>query len=146
MSAMLPVIFLVEDNPADAELLGIAFEDARRDVIIKNLRDGRQARAYLQTIVASGMSPALILLDINIPVVSGLQILQDIRSDSALQRIPTVILTSSDRPQDVEQASALKADAYLIKPRDFSGYGHVVAELGKYLDRADQVRYATQPA
>jgi CheY-like chemotaxis protein len=134
-----PRIFLVEDNPADFELLAIAFEDAKRAVDITCVRDGRQARKCLQSIGESDV--VLIVLDINVPIVSGLELLEFIRGEPATCRIPTVVLTSSDRPQDRERAQQLGVDAYLIKPRDFSGYERIVEALGRLLDHGGKVAH-----
>jgi two-component system, chemotaxis family, response regulator Rcp1 len=128
-------ILLVEDNLADIEMLRVAFEDAGTLVALESVRDGRQAKAILEKIASGASSFDLIVLDINVPIVSGLDLLELIKNDPALRATPTVILTSSDRAQDRARAGALAAEEYLLKPRDLTGYDRIAKVLESYLAR-----------
>ena len=117
-------ILLVEDNPRDVELIQRAFKQARMANPIKVVRDGAEAMNYLSGVGiyadrAQYPLPFLVLLDLNLPKVSGLEVLQWIRTQSELEKLYVVILTSSREPADTERAYALGADSYLNKPGNF---------------------------
>jgi CheY-like chemotaxis protein len=117
-------ILLVEDNPRDVELIQRAFRQARMANPIKVVRDGAEAMEYLsgEGIYADRAEyplPFLVLLDLNLPRVSGFEVLQWIRTQSALTKLNVVILTSSKESIDTERAYALGANSYLNKPGNF---------------------------
>lgn len=133
MTPMTPHILLAEDNPADIELLKIAFEDAGTAVVIDNVSNGREAKNRLLQMATPDLQ--LIVLDLNLPSISGLDLLDLIKHDPKWIGVPTVMLTSSNRQQDRDRAFALNVDAYLVKPGDFSGYKSIVAELIACMER-----------
>lgn len=131
------IILLVEDNPDDEELALLAFEKSNvaNDVVIA--RDGSEALDYLFGNGAYagrdvGMLPQVVLLDLKLPKISGLEVLQKIRSDSRTRRLPVVILTSSREEQDLIESYDLGANSYIRKPVDFSQFLHAVKQLQLY--------------
>ncbi|MCK9402531.1 MAG: response regulator [Chitinophagaceae bacterium] len=130
-------ILLVEDNPSDVELAKRAFE---RSNILNPLvvaEDGQEALDY---IFATGryagkdrfLLPALILLDIKLPIVDGLEVLRRIRAHEQTRRLPVVILTSSKEEQDVATSYDLGVNSYIRKPVDFYQFAEAVKHLGIY--------------
>jgi CheY-like chemotaxis protein len=131
------VILLVEDNPSDIELTRRAFAKARiaNDVIVAE--NGREALDYL---FRSGKYadrdidavPMLILLDIKMPVMDGLETLKYIRTDELTRRLPVVILTSSREEEDLARSYDLGVNSYICKPVDFNQFAEAVKTLGLY--------------
>lgn len=130
-------ILLVEDNPSDVELAKRAFE---RSNILNPLvvaEDGQEALDY---IFATGryagkdrfLLPALILLDLKLPIVDGLEVLRRIRAHEQTRRLPVVILTSSKEEQDVATSYDLGVNSYIRKPVDFYQFAEAVKHLGIY--------------
>jgi CheY-like chemotaxis protein len=124
-------ILLAEDNPGDAKLTRKALEQGN---VINNLHvvtDGAEAVAYLRQEgeYADKPRPDLILLDLNMPRKDGREVLEDIKSDDALKRIPIVVMTSSEAEEDIVQSYDLHANAYLTKPIDFDGFIDVVQRI-----------------
>jgi CheY-like chemotaxis protein len=131
---MKPTLFLADDNPGDAVLLELAFADAAREVEIIHARDGRRAWEMLRQAAATTPFPYnLIVLDLNLPVLTGLELLDRMRGEPALAGVPTVFFTSSTNPADRHRAMLKNPDAYLIKPADYRGLGAVVEALSGYL-------------
>ncbi|HTC29877.1 MAG TPA: response regulator [Candidatus Acidoferrum sp.] len=129
-----PYILLIEDNADDIDLTRRAFEKNHiaNDVVV--VRDGAQACEFLfgeQRSVASGY-PALILLDLNLPKISGLEVLQRIRATEATRLLPTVILTSSKQDEDLIQGYRLGVNSYVRKPVDFNEFVEAVRQVGLY--------------
>ncbi len=131
---MLKPILLVEDDKRDLELTLIALERSQlaNDVIV--LRDGAQALDYLRregdyAARAEG-NPAVILLDLKLPKLTGLEVLQTVRGDPALRSIPVVMLTSSQEESDVLRSYELGVNAYVVKPVAFDQFVSAIAELG----------------
>jgi len=131
------VILLVEDNPVDEELTIMAFEKNNITNEIVVARDGAEALDYL---FATGQyenrdvneKPQLVLLDLKLPKVDGLEVLQEIRENESLKRIPVVILTSSKEQQDLINAYNLGTNAYVRKPVDFTEFAEAVKQLGLF--------------
>lgn len=131
------VILLVEDNPVDEELTIMAFEKNNITNEIVVARDGAEALDYL---FAAGQyenrdvneKPQLVLLDLKLPKVDGLEVLQKIRENESLKRIPVVILTSSKEQQDLINAYNLGTNAYVRKPVDFTEFAEAVKQLGLF--------------
>jgi CheY-like chemotaxis protein len=124
-------ILLAEDNPGDAKLTRKALEQGK---VINNLHvvtDGVEAMAYLRQEgeYADRPRPDLVLLDLNMPRKDGREVLQDIKSDDDLRRIPVVVMTSSEAEEDIVQSYDLHANAYVTKPIDFDGFLDVVGSL-----------------
>jgi two-component system, response regulator len=130
-------ILLVEDNPSDLELTLYALK--RNNLInqIEVVRDGAEA---LDFIFCTGQyahrnrqeSPKLILLDLKLPKVDGLEVLQRIKSDPSTRSIPVVILTSSREERDIVESYRLGVNSYIAKPVDFTQFTEVVQRLGMY--------------
>jgi CheY-like chemotaxis protein len=131
---MLKPILLVEDNPKDLELTLIALEKSQlaNEVIV--VRDGAEALDYLncQGEFSSRPSgnPAVILLDLKLPKVDGLEVLRTIRESATLKSIPVVMLTSSREEQDLLKSYELGVNAYVVKPVDFHEFVKAIADLG----------------
>jgi two-component system response regulator len=130
------VILLVEDNPNDAELTRLAFESNQITNPVILTRDGVEALDYL---FGTGMYteacpelPALLILDLKLPRVDGLEVLQTIRANAKTQLLPVVILTSSKEERDVIEAYKLGTNAYVRKPVDFIEFQEAVKLLGLF--------------
>ena len=131
---MLKPILLVEDNPHDLELTLIALSKSQLANEVVIVRDGAEALDYLhrrgefsERIVGN---PAVILLDLKLPKVDGLEVLKEIRETEALKSIPVVMLTSSKEEQDVVRSYELGVNAYVVKPVDFNEFVRAIGDLG----------------
>jgi CheY-like chemotaxis protein len=131
---MLKPILLVEDNPNDLELILVALERSQlaNDVVV--LRDGAEALNYLFRRGAHADrprgNPAIILLDLKLPRVNGLEVLEQIRSTDHLRSIPVAMLTGSREEPDLVRAYELGVNSYVVKPVDFKDFVEAVSELG----------------
>jgi CheY-like chemotaxis protein len=130
-------ILLVEDNPQDEMLILRAFRKANLANRIDVARDGQQALDYLFKIgeFADRQSPDLptfMVLDIGLPRLSGLEVLERLRADSRTHLLPVVILTSSDEERDRLQSYEFGANSFVRKPIDFGEFAETVARLGIY--------------
>ncbi|HLN26067.1 MAG TPA: response regulator [Patescibacteria group bacterium] len=132
-------ILLVEDNPDDVELTMHAFRTSRMANEIIVARDGEDALAYLfhteqyaERATTEDDLPALVLLDIKLPGISGLDVLRRLRENDRTRRIPVVILTTSDDQTDIVSGYDLGVNSYIRKPVDFSAFTGVVDQLGLY--------------
>jgi two-component system response regulator len=130
-------ILLVEDNPDDAALTIRSLKKLNFANKLIHLEDGAEA---IDFIFGSGKyegqpmdkAPKVIFLDINMPKVSGLQVLEKLKSDEFTKAIPVVILTSSAEDPDIKRAYALGANSYIVKPVEFENFSKTVANLGLY--------------
>ncbi len=130
-------ILFVEDNPDHAELVMRSFEDHRVANTIFHLPDGEAALDFLfrrGSYADPGTSPRphVILLDLRLPKVDGLEILKIIRDSEDLRTIPVVILTTSHAEMDVSRAYEYHANSYLVKPLDFEKFTKLMDDLGFY--------------
>ena len=136
MGPTLRRILLVEDSEKDAELTLAALADYRVANEVVVVRDGVEALDYLRREGAFATRPpeppVLILLDLKMPRVDGLQVLQEIKSDKDLRTIPVVILTSSREEQDLIRTYDLGANAYVVKPVNFQAFTTAVKSLGQF--------------
>jgi len=131
------VLLLVEDNPDDEELTLLAFEQSAiaNEVVVAH--DGVEALDYL---FSTGMyadrnpslMPALILLDLQLPRINGLEVLQRLRADPRTKLIPVVILTTSNEQQDLINSYSLGCNSYIRKPVDYDQFMTAVQQLGMY--------------
>lgn len=133
---MLKPILLVEDNPKDLELTLIALERTNLANEVVVTRDGAEALDYL---FARGAfadrhtgNPAVVLLDLKLPKVDGLEVLRDIRADSSLKSTPVVMLTSSKEESDLLRSYELGVNAFVVKPVEFKQFVEAIADLGVF--------------
>ena len=130
-------ILLVEDDPADAELALRGLRKANVANFIHHVTDGQEAVDFLfgegpyQGRSASRL-PRLVLLDLKLPKLDGLQVLERIRSEERTRSTPVVILTSSGEESDLLRSYALGANSFVVKPLQFDELGKAVAQLGLY--------------
>jgi CheY-like chemotaxis protein len=133
-SDILKPILLVEDDPRDLELTLVALERSQLANEVVVLRDGAQALDYLRRegphAERSEGNPAVILLDLKLPKVNGLEVLEAVRGSAALRSIPVVMLTSSQQEADVVRSYELGVNAYVVKPVEFSQFVSAIADLG----------------
>jgi len=133
---MLKPILLVEDDARDLELTLVALERSQlaNEVIV--VRDGAEALDYLnregQHADRAEGNPAVILLDLKLPKVNGLEVLKAVRATDPLKSIPVVMLTSSQTESDVVQSYALGVNAYVVKPVEFKQFVAAIADLGVF--------------
>lgn len=131
------VILLVEDNPSDVALTqrALAKSHIANEMIV--LEDGQEALDYLFTggrYTGRDVTdlPSVVLLDLKLPRVTGLDVLRQIRTDERTSRIPVVILTTSQEEQDIAQSYALHANSYIRKPVDFTKFVEAIQRMGLY--------------
>ncbi|MDB4898717.1 MAG: response regulator with CheY-like receiver domain and winged-helix DNA-binding domain [Gemmatimonadetes bacterium] len=134
--ATLGRILLVEDDPNDVELTLTALDEYNLANEVVVARNGEEALDYLHcrgTFAARGNdNPAVLLLDLKLPKVDGLEVLQQIRSTEKLKLIPVVVLTSSHEEKDMVASYKLGVNAYVVKPVDFHEFVNAVRELGVF--------------
>jgi two-component system response regulator len=132
------IIFLVEDNPDDIKLTQRAFMKSNigDKIDLRIAEDGQSALDYLfhsnNRDTDGGKLPAIILLDLNLPKLNGLQVLERIRHETKTKLIPVIILTSSKEETDLTRAYKLGANSYIRKPVDFEKFKLAIQELGLY--------------
>jgi DNA-binding response OmpR family regulator len=129
-------ILMVEDDPNDVELSLTALEEYNLANEVVVARDGEEALDYLHCrgkfAARPDGNPAVLLLDLKLPKVNGLEVLQQIRSDEKLKMIPVVVLTSSHEEKDMVASYKLGVNAYVVKPVDFHEFVNAVRELGVF--------------
>jgi CheY-like chemotaxis protein len=125
-------ILLVEDNPMDVDLTVRAFKRRHLTNPIEVARDGEEALACLARWEAGAAPPAIILLDLKLPKVDGLEVLRQIKAHAHFRTIPVVILTTSGEDSDVQAAYGLGANSYIVKPVDFDAFVEVAAQIDLY--------------
>ncbi len=131
------IVLLVEDNPDDEELTRLAFDECHLANELVVVRDGQEALDYLfSTGRYAGRGivepPQVVLLDLKLPKVDGLQVLQRVRSDERTKRLPVVVLTSSKEEQDLIDSYSMGASSYIQKPVDYLQFVEAVRQLGLY--------------
>ena len=127
-------VLLVEDGPGDIRLTQEAFRRTNPDVRLHVAMDGLEALAFLsqQGAHAAAPRPDLILLDLNLPKKDGREVLKHVRGDEGLKSIPTVILTTSNSPMDINESYTLQANSYLTKPVQFDKFESVVRSINDF--------------
>lgn len=130
-------ILLVEDNPDDAELTLLAFKESRLCNEIILVKDGEEALEYLfktgrYADCRDKSLPSIILLDLNLPKVSGLDVLKRIRADENTDCVPVIVLTSSKEDEDILSSYKLGANAYVRKPVDYNEFVEAAKTLGLF--------------
>lgn len=122
-------ILLVEDNPVDLDLTQRAFRRRRFGNPVEVARDGEEALAFIARWEAGEPLPAVILLDIKLPKINGLEVLRQLKAHERYRFIPVVMLTSSSENTDLRTAYEIGANSYIVKPVDF----------GKFMEVAEQI-------
>ena len=124
-------ILLIEDSPTDAAIMMAAFEEIGYDGSIQIAKSGVEALQLLDELENHDITqwPRLILLDLNLPKRSGLDILSDIKTNPSWSWIPTVVISSSSSPSDISNSYKLHANAYISKPRQFEHYENLAKQI-----------------
>jgi two-component system response regulator len=130
-------ILLVEDNADDVELTLMAFAKARSATDIVVVGDGEEALRYLLTDSAANVGessplPGVVLLDLKLPKIDGLEVLRRLRADARTRRLPVVVLTSSKEEKDILMSYDLGANSFVRKPVDFAEFTEALRQLGAY--------------
>jgi CheY-like chemotaxis protein len=127
-------VLLVEDDPGDVLMTREAFEEHRVGNRLHVVPDGVEALAYLrrEEPYPDAVRPDLILLDLNLPRRDGRQVLKEIKSDKSLRSIPVVVLTTSQRDEDILRSYQLHANAYVTKPVDFDQFIKAVRQIDEF--------------
>ena len=125
-------ILLIEDNPMDIDLTQRAFAARHLSNPIVVLRDGQEALDYFADWTEEDPLPLVILLDLKLPKVHGLDVLRAIKDNAAFQKLPVVVLTSSKEDVDINNAYQLGANSYIIKPVDFDKFMEVANQIEIY--------------
>ena len=123
------VVLLVEDDPDDVIMIREAFEQSLTPIQLYVVSNGEQAIKFVRRTDTDALRPSLILLDLNLPIRNGLDVLAELKSDTEFLSIPIVVLTTSQAPNDIQQCYSLHANAYIIKPPDFDGYADVIKQV-----------------
>lgn len=129
-----PSILIIEDNPGDVRLIKEALWASSLNATLSIFHDGMEATRFLDEVKLepSQRLPHLILLDLNLPKKSGFEILKHIKFDDTLKRIPVIVLSSSQNPDDIAKAYDLHANCYLTKPVDFEPFINIVKAVEYY--------------
>lgn len=129
-------ILLVEDSPLDAELTIRALKDGKLANSVEWVKDGQEALDYLflegSYTGRAGTLPQLVLLDLKMPRVSGIEVLRAIKADARTRMIPVVVMTSSQEEKDIAQSYDLGVNSYVVKPVDFIAMTNLARQAGYY--------------
>jgi CheY-like chemotaxis protein len=132
-SPFTPGLLLVEDNPMDVDLALRAFKKRKLTNRVDVARDGEEALAWIARWESGEQPvPAVILLDLKLPRVDGLEVLRQLKAHAEFKRIPVVVLTTSAESADVRAAYALGVNSYIVKPVDFEKFVEVAAHIDLY--------------
>ena len=128
-----PLILLVEDDPEDEAATIDALGGSGVAHAVKVVHDGPDALEFLRTESEAGRRlPVVVLLDLKLPRMDGLEVLREIRRDPRTHSVPVVVLTTSDLPEDLERSYNLGANSFIRKPVDFPQFAKAIADLGFY--------------
>ncbi len=133
-------ILLVEDNPVDLDLTLRAFKSRKLTNPVEIARDGEEALAYIKKWEDGAPRPVVILLDLKLPKINGLEVLEVLKSHPRFKTIPVVVLTTSSESSDVKAAYHLGVNSYIVKPVDFDKFIEVAEHIELYwsvLNRPD---------
>ena len=127
-------VLLVEDNPGDARLTREALAEGKIHVNLTHVTDGAKAMAALRREgeYADVPRPDLMLLDLNLPIKDGREVLQEMRAIPELDAVPVVVLTTSESEEDILKSYQLKANCYVTKPVDFDSFVHVIKSIDDF--------------
>lgn len=131
MSSLSFQVLLIEDDPGDVELTQAALAKSKLKINLNVVNDGEEALAYLrrEEQYTDTVRPNLIVLDLNLPGLSGLEVLSSIKSDQRLKLIPVVILTTSDAETDIVESYQLGANCYVTKPLGLKEFAKIVSSI-----------------
>ena len=129
---MVMPILLVEDNPMDVDLTRRAFSRHNLANPLEVARDGKEALDLISGWKEGNVVPSVILLDLKLPKVSGLEVLRAIRAHPAFGTVPVVVLTSSSEDNDIHEAYSLGANSYIVKPVEFEKFIEVARQIELY--------------
>jgi CheY-like chemotaxis protein len=134
MNAELISVLLVDDDPGDVLLVREAFEDHKVGNLLSVVSDGVEGMEYVRNegSYSQAVRPDLILLDLNLPRKSGIEVLEEIKGDPGLSTIPVVVLTTSEAEEDIVRAYKLHANAYITKPVDFEQFSQIVHQIDEF--------------
>jgi CheY-like chemotaxis protein len=124
--------FLVEDNAADADLVMRVLKKTEKSVQVYLARDGEQALQMLSNWPGAFPNPLVVLLDLKLPKIDGLEVLKSIKTDKKLKTLPVVMLTSSNQAQDIQTAYQNGANSYVTKAIDFDEFSKNIETIQKY--------------
>lgn len=129
-------ILLVEDSLSDAKLTIMALKEGKIDNKIVHLKDGEEALNYIfcqgPYVSRTMVNPMLILLDLKMPKISGIEVLRKIKADERTKTIPVVVFSSSKEDPDVKECYALGVNSYIVKPLEFDAFSKSVVDVGLY--------------
>lgn len=125
-------ILLVEDNPMDLDLTLRAFRSQKLENPVLTARDGEEALAFIERWENGEAQPVVILLDLNMPKVNGLEVLKVLKSHPRFRSIPVVVLTTSAESSDIREAYQLGVNSYIVKPVDFEKFLDVAKQIDLY--------------
>jgi two-component system response regulator len=128
------VVLLAEDNDNDVELTKLAFQRARFAVQLHHVPNGEECLAFLRNEgpYADAPRPDILLLDLNMPRMDGIEVLQELNQDENLRHLVVVVLTSSSADEDVLRSYKLRCSSYLVKPINFESFAKMIQSLGDY--------------
>jgi two-component system, chemotaxis family, response regulator Rcp1 len=128
------IILLAEDNDNDVLLTKLGFQRAKFAVDLHHVANGEECLAFLrkEPPYADAPTPDIVLLDLNMPRMDGIQVLQEISKDAQLKHHVIVVLTSSDADEDVLRSYQLRCSSYLVKPINFDAFAKMIQSLGDY--------------
>jgi chemotaxis family two-component system response regulator Rcp1 len=134
-------VLLVEDDPGDVLIAREAMAAGQLSTTLDVVTDGREAMAYLrrENGFADATRPDLILLDLNLPRMSGHEVLAEVKSDPGLRRIPVVVLTTSQAHEDIVKSYDLHASVHVSKPVDFDEFAGVVKQIDEFFGSVAQL-------
>ena len=125
-------ILLVEDNPAHAELVARSLDEVSPGSRLVHVADGEAAIDYLKNRNENRVAPDLVLLDLRLPRMDGLEVLKQMKTDQGTARLPVVVLSTSAADSDVNSAYDFHANSYLVKPLAFDGFTALMEQVSRY--------------
>lgn len=141
-------VLLVDDSPGDVRLMQETFRSANNSIQLLVASDGAEAMSFLRNEggYAQAPRPDFILLDLNLPIMDGCQVLAQIKQDASLKSIPTVILSASAREADIARSYTLQANCYLTKPLLFGAFENLVRSINDFWLKDAQLPHEGQAA
>jgi len=127
-----PTVVLVEDNPDDEALAHRAFRKAEIETDIVVARNGQEAVDLLLGAEARNLRPTIVLLDLKLPMIGGLEVLRRLREDPTTRKLPIIVLTTSSEEEDVETSYHLGANSFIRKPVNWDDFLEAIRLIGKY--------------